>query len=670
MDARVISYLEAHGTGTKIGDPIEITGASKAYQKYTKDKQYCAIGSVKSNIGHTEPVAGIAGLAKVLLQMKYKQLVPSLHTDTLNPDIEFGQTPFRVQQELTEWKRPVLEGREHPRIAGISSFGAGGANAHVVIEEYNGQGSETYQSKGVIGDLPGQRHDQKSDPEEPVLIVLSAKSEDRLKEVGKNLLGYLTRNKKSEDHNIRGMAYTLQVGRESMERRVAFIAHNEETLIDALDTWGGGEKELEGFYEGVATKKQAVTEALGGNGYLQDASKRWMANRELGKLADIWVNGIHLDWGRLYGEEKPKRISLPVYPFAQDRYPVPDSHTEKYTQREEVYSDLQPNNETSPSETSDCRQELKILARRWKASPLTPCTRHDKGIVLLWGSATLRSLAKSLFDAYPNIKPVIFCQHDQFKRVDENEYELDFYTEDQGLEAYREFGRRYADRLLGCIDLTALDMHYDFPREIEEGKLALFQKFIEHHRDAGLKWMQVTFALQGHKTATTHLSGAKLLGLYRMIEAEYQDVCSKLVDTDIPLVNETELKDCLLQEWFSSKAEPECCYREGKRYVPCLATVKTDQDIKRALDDKRSYSPESVFVISGGTRGIGSAIASHVVAQGARKLVIMGKEILPERSQWSARIQEQSSPPSLRQKLQAIQNLEGQSVQVNYIRGA
>src|SRR5215467_9297485 len=141
VPARTISYLEAHGTGTALGDPIEIAGLTRAFREVDQqdaehglDKQFCAIGSVKSNIGHGESAAGIAGLTKILLQLKHSQLVPSLHAQTLNPNIDFAATPFVVQQELAPWRRPVVESdglrREYPRIAGISSFGAGGANAH------------------------------------------------------------------------------------------------------------------------------------------------------------------------------------------------------------------------------------------------------------------------------------------------------------------------------------------------------------------------------------------------------------------------------------------------------------------------------------------------------------------------------------------------------------
>ncbi|ETR68976.1 MAG: hypothetical protein OMM_04242 [Candidatus Magnetoglobus multicellularis str. Araruama] len=116
INPRTIGYMEAHGTGTALGDPIEISALIKSYQQLTTDKQYCAIGSVKSNIGHLESAAGIAALTKVILQMQHKQLVPSLHSEVLNPNITFEDSPFVVQQHLQDWTPITLSenGKEKP----------------------------------------------------------------------------------------------------------------------------------------------------------------------------------------------------------------------------------------------------------------------------------------------------------------------------------------------------------------------------------------------------------------------------------------------------------------------------------------------------------------------------------------------------------------------------
>jgi acyl transferase domain-containing protein len=191
INSRTVSYIEAHGTGTELGDPIEITGLTQAFRKDTEDMGYCAIGSVKSNIGHLEAAAGIAGLTKIILQMKHRRIVPSLHAEELNPNINFIKTPFIVQQTLAEWERPVvtIDGatREYPRIAGISSFGAGGANAHVIIEEYIPPELQqpTSAITGQNPAAPGRAVPQHA------IIVLSAKNEERLKEQAGQLLDTL-----------------------------------------------------------------------------------------------------------------------------------------------------------------------------------------------------------------------------------------------------------------------------------------------------------------------------------------------------------------------------------------------------------------------------------------------------------------------------------------------
>src|SRR4029077_14377349 len=207
IDARHISYIEAHGTGTKLGDPIEISALSKAFQQHTQDTGFCLIGSTKSNIGHCESAAGIAGLTKVLLQMQHEQIVPSLHSERLNPHIDFAKTPFGVNQELRRWEQPEVDGRKLPRIAGISSFGAGGSNAHMIVEEYQAAVKAPRASANVM-------------------ILLSAKTAEQLKQKAQELLEFMRGGTKTID--LVSMAYTLQVGREAMEERLGLAVSSLE----------------------------------------------------------------------------------------------------------------------------------------------------------------------------------------------------------------------------------------------------------------------------------------------------------------------------------------------------------------------------------------------------------------------------------------------------------
>ncbi|HWX67121.1 MAG TPA: SDR family NAD(P)-dependent oxidoreductase, partial [Rhodanobacter sp.] len=304
IDARSVSYIEAHGTGTSLGDPIEIAGLSKAFRNWTQDTQFCAIGSAKSNIGHCESAAGIAGVTKVLLQLKHQQLVPSLHSSVLNPNIDFDGTPFVVQQELAAWPRPMLEvggaKREGPRIAGISSFGAGGANAHVVIEEYIAP-TVTQAASG------------------PALIVLSARHEDRLREQVQRLLAAIA---SSPDMALADLAYTLQVGREAMEERLALVVNSLDELREKLSAYVAGETAIDDLYRGQVKRNKDALAALAGDDDMATIVEAWIAKGKFGKLLDLWVKGLAFDWQRLYGAEqiRLRRISLPTYPFARERY--------------------------------------------------------------------------------------------------------------------------------------------------------------------------------------------------------------------------------------------------------------------------------------------------------------------------------------------------------------
>ena len=361
VNARTISYLEAHGTGTSLGDPIEISGLTKAFQEYTQDKQFCAIGSVKPNIGHCESAAGIAGLTKVLLQLKNRQIAPSLHSEVLNSNIDFPNTPFVVQQELTEWKRPVvtIDGvtREYPRIAGISSFGAGGSNAHIVIEEYNLESQE--QTAITVT------------PQQPALIILSAKDEERLKEQAQRLLAEIREHQFSDADLVNSrfladMAYTLQVGREAMEERLGVITGSIEELAGKLAAFLAGQSGIEDLYRGRVKGNQEALTVFTADEDLQKAVESWVNKGKYSKLLDLWTKGLVFDWNRIYGETKPRRVSLPTYPFAKERYWFPEWKTKvSGTSDSFIITALHPLLQQNTSDLSEQRYSSLFTGREF-----------------------------------------------------------------------------------------------------------------------------------------------------------------------------------------------------------------------------------------------------------------------------------------------------------------
>ncbi|CAB3765827.1 1,4-dihydroxy-2-naphthoyl-CoA synthase [Paraburkholderia humisilvae] len=296
VDPRHVSYIEAHGTGTKLGDPIEVAALTGVFRERTADTAFCAIGSVKSNIGHGEAAAGIAGLTKVLLQMRHRQLVPSLHSSTLNQHIDFDATPFVVNQALRGWDAPVVDGRALPRIAGISSFGAGGSNAHLIVEEYV--------APQAVAQTPAT-----------VLVPLSARTPEQLKEKARDLLAML--RDPASSVSLASVAYTLQVGREAMAERVGVLANSLETLRERLQAFVDGAADGTG---GVSVHRGTVRGAptIPATASASQAGPD-MGDNELARVLDAWVAGHPIDWRRLY-RVAPALISLPAYPFARQRY--------------------------------------------------------------------------------------------------------------------------------------------------------------------------------------------------------------------------------------------------------------------------------------------------------------------------------------------------------------
>ncbi|MEY4484011.1 MAG: beta-ketoacyl-acyl-carrier-protein synthase, partial [Verrucomicrobiota bacterium] len=306
INARSVSYIEAHGTGTELGDPIEITGLTLAFAKDTKDTGFCAVGSAKSNLGHMEAAAGIAGLTKTVLQMKHGILAPSLHAAELNPNIAFEKTPFFVQRTLTDWKRPVLEldgaSREYPRIAGVSSFGAGGVNAHVIVEEFREVACVT------------------APPDEPVMIVLSAKNELRLKEIAKNLLTHISDEEVACSLKLRDMAFTLQTGREAMDERLGFLVSSMSELIAKIERYLTGVSDEDAIFHGRVREHRETLAMFTGDEDILQAIRSWVSKRKFEKLLSLWVRGLSVDWNLLHTGALPQRVHLPVYPFARERY--------------------------------------------------------------------------------------------------------------------------------------------------------------------------------------------------------------------------------------------------------------------------------------------------------------------------------------------------------------
>ncbi|NEQ41779.1 MAG: type I polyketide synthase, partial [Okeania sp. SIO3I5] len=235
-----VSYIEAHGTGTSLGDPIEVEAIGTVFGKTHSQEKPLMIGSVKTNIGHTEGAAGIASFMKLVLQLQYQKIAPSLHFNQPNPYINWSQLPLQVSTQLTPWQ---TNGKT--RIGGVSSFGFSGTNAHIILEE-------------APEKVKSQNLKVKSEDKLELtvhLLTLSAKTETALGELVSSYQNYL------ETHPELGVAdicYTANIGRAQFNHRLAVIAHNQQELIEKLRQQQEGE-EVAGIYSGELTNKTTVT---------------------------------------------------------------------------------------------------------------------------------------------------------------------------------------------------------------------------------------------------------------------------------------------------------------------------------------------------------------------------------------------------------------------------
>ena len=207
ITADTISYIEAHGTATPLGDPIEIAGLTQAFRATTAAQQFCAVGSVKGNIGHLDAASGVASLIKTALALRHRQIPPSLHCETPNPALNLEGSPFFLNTELRSWPRG-----ETPRRAGVSSFGVGGTNAHVVLEE--------------APELPPGDANRAAE-----VVVLSAKTALALEKKAADLAEHLETH---SDHSLGDLAFTLQTGRQLFQHRRAVVAATNAQAVTAL----------------------------------------------------------------------------------------------------------------------------------------------------------------------------------------------------------------------------------------------------------------------------------------------------------------------------------------------------------------------------------------------------------------------------------------------------
>lgn len=583
IDPATVGYIECHGTGTSLGDPIEIQGLSRAFSELygrrnqvPADEPHCGLGTIKTNIGHLETAAGIAGLLKVLLAMKHKEIPANIHFESLNPYISLKGTPFYIVDRLTPWK--AVDGL--PRRAGVSSFGFGGANAHAVLEEYIPPHRES----------PALAH-------EPQLIVLSAKNDDRLRAYVQSMRAYLD----GHETELADLAYTLQVGRDEMPERVAFVVSGTEDLKRKFDQFLEDGGAVEGCYRATAPSS-----GIEGDASLQTAIER----KELSRLAELWVSGVKIDWRLLYKAGLPRRISAPTYPFARQRYWMPDGEAKASEVRQDRAAiDATPRRDADQPRVAAVQEEVEVgllsMVPIWNAVRPEAGTRvvvpESSNILLVGGDPKPLAWVRQSFPMSQHLELPANADID---------------------EIVKKLGGRSFDQLLW----VAPDMN---PRsgggeriidQQEEGVLAVFRiiKALLHlgYANKNLQW---TFLIN----RTLPVTGAEILqpvhagiaGLVGSLAKEYPQWNLRVLDLDS--LTSASADECLSLPW--DKRSNALARRDGEWFRQGLAAMTAPPQATPV------YRKNGVYVVIGGAGGVGEVWTRFMVEQYQANVVWIGR---------------------------------------------
>lgn len=559
-----ISHIEAHGTGTALGDPIEILGLKRAFSKSSSLNRtnFCGIGTSKANIGHPEGAAGIVGLIKTALSLRHKTLIPLQNFETLNPRISLKNSPFYfITDTPKKWRPLYIEKKRVPLRAGVSSFGASGTNGHLIMEE------------------SGDRRRKKISSDLGYAFIFSANTSESLNKSLEQFVHFFNEDSEANTLNLEDIAYTLQVGRDMFCVRLAIMADSITQLVEKLNLYLIGKRDVVGIYEGKIPNVESKTESTETDILDAEGLKReWKSLEGRQAILKKWVNGDEVNWDYLYSDKrKQKRVPLPTYSFIKERYWI-------------------------EPKTPYPKRSFEYLHKTWKPSPmLTKATQADSVLILTSSETSL--LAERLLKQ--------MGQGSQIINIGEA------FKPDEIVTTGSQF--------TGCIDVSGCGKKED--RNLD--RIPLLQNIIDL-KQSGMKLLYVSKGLNTFKAKTANMSGALFSPLYRMLQNEYQHIKSACVDMD-PEATDAEIVQWILREYAHLGTEQDVCYRGIDRYVSRL-----DELPPQKINTQRiKFNENDVILITGGTRGLGYLCASHLVqVRGVKQLILTGRETFPDQKDW------------------------------------
>ncbi|WP_422657545.1 SDR family NAD(P)-dependent oxidoreductase [Paenibacillus sp. EC2-1] len=667
IDPETIGYIETHGTATKLGDPIEVEGLSRAFKRFTDKKQFCAIGSLKSSVGHLDNAAGIAGLLKAVLSLKNKCIYPTLHFERPNRVIDFAQSPVYVNDEFKEWEDGL-----HPRRCGVSSFGISGTNCHVIVEE----APEKRLRLNTLHDGDYR------------LFVLSAQTETVLEAYVGESLDYLEQHPSIDYEDL---CYTLTTGRGHHKYRIAIAATCVDELIDELRSLRNAgfqaiqdrsQEEEISLYADVIDRdpSQSETIRIRLDRVLETCSSSNQNSRSIcTELGRLYVRGGSIPWNRLYRQAPRNRISFPAYPFNQNRCWVNLTDT---ALKGRVRPTLRPN-DTGEGVLNEGHQEPSSFyhTRRWFHEPLSEMNRispDNRRTILLLTEAHQDSsllISRWITEGSTIIEAVM---GDRYDPIDEMKFMIRDKIEDYE-RLLLDVLKRDDDQALHIVDLRFVVMDNE-SESIEAYEHGLNQTMYRLYRllhalaqqggRESIAMTLVTSYADEVSTAQTMVRPEQLamIGLSKAVGWENPNFKVRWVDLD----EQSDLVQCLCNELEGASNEYWTAYRQNKRYVERVDVLRLDEkdsNLGSEYVSKNSLAVGGVYLITGGLGSLGLLIASHLVKEmkGNIQLALIGRTPLPPRDQWAEWGQTDQDMRTTR-AIHAIQEMEDAGAHIEVIQ--
>ncbi len=557
VDPETISYIEAHGTGTRLGDPIEIDGITKAFRAYTDKRQFCAIGSIKSNIGHLDNVAGLAGVLKAALCLKHKKLLPNLHFDEPNEQISFIDSPVYVSNKYCDWE--VEKGM--PRRCGISAFGMSGTNCHIIMEE------------------PPEVPNDLSDNSDFCVLCISAESQYSFRRLLK-MYTHMLKNVESF-HELKRICYTTNIGRGNYRYRIAVILKEGQDYRIDLNNYNDNSESDTIFYgEHVlvaATKerrgKAEITneELVELNSQADRYCKAFLEGKQekeklLIAIAKLYVKGCNIDWKTIMPEQI--KVSLPTYPFKKERHWVSIPNQIAYYTKEWV-------------------EDTSYLDRKVRRS------NEDKKLiaVILNHNEVCRNIVRDQLAEDYEVLPIYIDYKENEERLEEVIFEQ-----------ITDMDWKRIEKIVHICDLAKTK-----PTEIRNFKKSLMDSamsliFVIRYVANVVENMNLYVIT---KNVTSNQESAILCSIIRTISLEYTNISCLGLELD-------EMSDLGL--WLQGDIE----HKNGELAIQ-VAQKKCYKHIitKAEIDNRRMYDSlltnDGVYVIWGGTGNIGLKVAEFLL---------------------------------------------------------